>query len=215
MLEKLVLRLSPTGENILEKIKKGKIMTTSVINPQSLIPALFPERSLARDAVLVIGGSLVLAALSQVSIGAPVPMTLQTLGVLLIPLAFGFRLGSLAVAVYLLEGVLGLPVFAGFKSFWTGGAFGVTSGYLLGFMLAALALGWFADKGWTKNILLIVVAMFVATVLIYIPGVLWLEKFFPGHGIDYGLTPFLIADAIKAAIAAVLLPSVWALINRK
>ena len=189
-------------------------MTTS-LKPQSLIPALLPERSLARDAALVIGGSLLIAALGQVSIGAPVPMTLQTLGILLIPLAFGFRLGSLAVVAYLLEGVLGLPVFAGFKSFWTGGAFGATSGYLLGFMLAALVLGWFADKGWTKNIFLIVAAMLIATVLIYIPGVLWLEKFFPGHGIDYGLTPFLISDVIKAAIAAVLLPSVWAFVNRK
>jgi biotin transport system substrate-specific component len=194
---------------------KGNTLTTSVLKPQSLIPALFPEQSLTRDIALILAGSFFIAALAQVSIGAPVPMTLQTLGVLLIPLAFGFRLGSLAVAAYLLEGVLGLPVFAGFKSFWTPSAFGPTSGYLLGFLIAALALGWFADKGWTKNILLIVAAMLIATILIYIPGVLWLEKFFPGKGIEYGLTPFLIGDAIKAAIAAVLLPSVWAFVNRK
>jgi biotin transport system substrate-specific component len=194
---------------------KGNTLTTSVLKPRSLIPALFPEQSLTRDIALILAGSLFIAALGQVSIGAPVPMTLQTLGVLLIPLAFGFRLGSLAVAAYLLEGVLGLPVFAGFKSFWTPNAFGPTSGYLLGFLFAALALGWFADKGWAKNVFLVAVAMLIATVLIYIPGVLWLEKFFPGHGIEYGLTPFLIGDAIKAAIAAVLLPSVWAFVNRK
>jgi biotin transport system substrate-specific component len=190
-------------------------MNTSVLKPQSLIPALFPEQSLARDVALILAGSLFIAALGQISIGAPVPMTLQTLGVLLIPLAFGFRLGLLAVVAYLLEGVLGLPVFAGFKNFWIPTAFGPTSGYLLGFMFAALALGWFADKGWAKNVFLLAVAMLVATILIYIPGVLWLEKFFPGHGIEYGLTPFLIGDAIKAAIAAVLLPSVWAFVNRK
>jgi biotin transport system substrate-specific component len=189
---------------------KGITLTTSVLKTQSLIPALFPDQSLTRDIALILAGSLLIAALGQVSIGAPVPMTL-----LLIPLAFGFRLGTLAIAAYLLEGVLGLPVFAGFKSFWTPSAFGPTSGYLLGFLFAALALGWFADKGWTKNIFLIVAAMLVATVLIYIPGVLWLEKFFPGKGIEYGLTPFLIGDAIKAAIAAVLLPSVWAFVNRK
>ena len=194
-------------------------MTPSATQP--LLPSLIPA-STTRDIALVVGGSLVVALFAQVTIPLPfVEITGQTLGVFLVALALGSKLGGAALILYLLEALVGLPVLAGFKNAWSvssaGGVpaiIGPTAGYLLGFVMAAFAVGWLADKGWTRNVLLVSTAMLIGTVLIYIPGLLWLSKFTGARTLEFGLIPFIPGDLIKAALAAVLLPSAWKLTKR-
>ena len=145
-------------------------MTPSATQP--LLPSLIPA-SLTRDIGLVIGGSVFIALLSQVQIPLqPVPITGQTLAVFLVALTLGWRLGGAAVGLYLLEGALGLPVFAGFSGGIAKFA-GPTGGFLIGFLVAALAIGWLAERGWTRNVLLTAAAMLIGTVLIYALGLAW------------------------------------------
>jgi biotin transport system substrate-specific component len=190
-------------------------MTTQPLQkPQAIIPTLVPNTGLARDAALVVGGSLFVAALAQVTIPLqPVPITGQTLGVFLVALALGARLGSLAIGLYLLEGALGLPVLAGFSGGWAKFA-GPTGGFLVGFLVAAGVVGWLADRGWTRNVLLVAAAMLLGTLVIYVPGLLWLSRFAGEKTLEFGLIPFIPGDAIKAVLAALLLPTAWKLTRR-
>jgi biotin transport system substrate-specific component len=187
----------------------------NTIQPDTLVTRLFPNSSLARDAMLVIGGSLFIAVMAQVSIPLqPVPITGQTLGIFLVALALGARLGGLAIAAYLLEGAVGLPVYAEFKgglSILTG----PTGGYLIGFLLAGIVVGFLADKGWTRNVLLVAAAMLIGTVLIYLPGLAWLSRFTGAKTLEFGLYPFILGDAIKALLAAGLLPTAWAIVGER
>lgn len=192
----------------------------TIAQPSTLIQKFFPTSSIPRDIFLVLSGSLLIALLAQVSIPLqPVPVTGQTLGVFLVALVLGARLGGLAVAAYILEAWAGLPVLAEFS----GGAakvFGATGGYIFGFLIAAVVVGFLADKGWTKSPLLVALAMLIGTTLIYIPGLIWLQHIVPALSslsslLSAGLTPFLLGDTIKAVLAAVLLPSAWALTGKR
>ena len=186
-------------------------MTPSATQP--LLPSLIPA-STTRDIGLVIGGSVFIALLSQAQIPLqPVPITGQTLAVFLVALALGWRLGGAAVGLYLLEGAIGLPVFAGFAGGMATFA-GPTGGFLIGFLVAALAVGWLAERGWTKNVLLTAAAMLIGTVLIYALGLGWLQQFTGAKTLELGLYPFIPGDLIKAVLAAVLLPSAWKLTKR-
>ena len=186
-------------------------MTPSATQP--LLPSLIPA-STTRDIGLVIGGSVFIALLSQAQIPLqPVPITGQTLAVFLVALALGWRLGGAAVGLYLLEGAIGLPVFAGFAGGMAKFA-GPTGGFLIGFLVAALAVGWLAERGWTRNVLLTAAAMLIGTVLIYALGLGWLQQFTGAKTLELGLYPFIPGDLIKAALAAVLLPSAWKLTKR-
>lgn len=160
---------------------------------------------------LVAGGSLVLALTAQVAVPlpwSPVPVTGQTFGVLLIGAALGSRLGLATVVAYLAEGAMGLPVFA------PGGAPGLarfagpTAGYLAGFALAAFVVGWLAERGWDRRPDRTVVAMVLGLAVIYAAGLLGLARFLPADRLlDAGLLPFLPGEALKVALAAVLLPA--------
>ena len=172
-------------------------MTTA---PTTLAP--LAGSNLARQALFAVAGSLFLAGLSQISIGAPVPMTLQTLGVFLIGATLGFRLATASVALYLVEGALGLPVFAGF----VGGAahlVGPTGGYLFGFLAAAALIGWAADRGLTRTWIGLGTVLLAGAAMIFALGWAWL-----GQVIGYdkafaaGVAPFVLGDLIKVAIAA-------------
>lgn len=198
------------------------------MNPTQSLPylplskSLFPARSLTRDVLLVLGGSLFLGLLSQAVIPLqPVPITLQTLGVLLVGAALGSRLGALAVVAYLVEGLV-LPVFAGGAT-WFHPRIAFTAGYLLAFPLAAYLVGYLVERyGTDRSPLKTFLAMLLASLLIYAVGVTWLGFALSGAGryggvwavLQAGMLPFLLGDLIKAAIAAALLPTAWRLIRR-
>jgi biotin transport system substrate-specific component len=170
-----------------------------------------------RDLVLIIIGSLFVALLARVEIplpGSPVPITGQTFGVLLAGAALGSKRGAASMALYLAEGALGLPFFAG-------GAHGMkivvgaTGGYLIGFIVAAYVIGLLAERGLERSVRTSFVPFLVGTVIIYICGVSWLAIVMGslGDALKFGLIPFLIGDAIKLIAAALALPAAWKLVR--
>ena len=168
-----------------------------------------------RAGLLALVGSLLVAVSAQVQVPMyPVPMTMQPFAVIMIGAAYGSRLGAATLLLYMAEGALGLPVFAGMK----GGAavlMGPTAGYIVGFVLAAGAVGWLAERGWDRNVFATIAAMTIGMALIYIPGVAWLAALIGAEkAIAAGMLPFLIGDAVKIALAAVVLPGAWWLIGR-
>lgn len=174
----------------------------------------------AKQAIMVILGIAVLALTAKVKVfmpGIPVPVTLTTFAVLTIGAGYGARLGALTIAGYLAVGALGFDVFAGSSAEKAGLVYmmGGTGGYLVGYMLAALALGVAARKGWDRSVGKMAVAMLIGNALIYIPGLLWLNGFAESWSqtLAWGITPFLVGDALKLALAALLLPAVWKLIG--
>lgn len=143
----------------------------------------------------------------------PVPMTLQTFAVLLIGMAFGWRLAGLTLIAYITEGVLGFPVFA------SGGGLaylaGPTAGYLFGFLEAAVLVGWLAEKGWDRSFIKTFAAAFIGCAVIYANGVPWLAMMIGSEkAITAGFVPFLLGDLIKAALATVTLPIAWRILNK-
>jgi biotin transport system substrate-specific component len=183
--------------------------------PRRIVLADLVPGSLVRDAVLVVVAAGFVGALAQVSIHlsfTPVPITGQTLGVLLAGSALGWRRAGAALALYAVAGVLGAPWFAGHASGYPGATFG----YILGFVLAAALCGRLAETGADRSVLKSVPAMAAAEVVIYTAGVSWLcVSLHLGirEGISLGLTPFLVGDAIKAALSALLLPGAWRLVG--
>ncbi|MCK0120792.1 MAG: biotin transporter BioY [Yoonia sp.] len=174
----------------------------------------------AKQAIMVILGVAVLALTAKMQFfipGNPVPVTLTTFAVLTIGAGYGARLGALTIAGYLALGAMGLDVFAGSSAEKAGLVYmmGGTGGYLVGYMLAALALGVAARKGWDRNVVTMGLAMLVGSALIYIPGLLWLHQFASGweQTLAWGITPFLIGDALKLALAALIVPALWKLIG--
>jgi biotin transport system substrate-specific component len=166
-----------------------------------------------RDLFLIIAGSLFTAALAQIEIPlpfTPVPITGQTFGVLLIGAMLGSKRGAASLALYLVEGALGLPVFAG-GAHGTRVIIGATGGYLVGFTIAAYVIGLLAERGLERNLRTSFIPFLVGTVIIYVAGVAWLsvvlESF--SRAVSLGLIPFLIGDAVKLCAAAIALPSAW------
>ena len=198
-------------------------MDKQTLRDSVLIEAFGPTEGAARlmkQAVMVILGIAVLAMTAKAKVflpGNPVPITLTTFGVLTIGAAYGARLGLLTIAGYLALGAIGMDVFAGSSAENKGLTYmmGGTGGYLVGYALAAMALGFAARKGWDRNVLLMAVAMLVGNALIYVPGLLWLHQFASGweQTLAWGITPFLIGDALKLALAALLVPALWKLIG--
>jgi biotin transport system substrate-specific component len=185
----------------------------------TLVASLWPassERKLTRNAVLAVLGSAFLALASQVSVPMmPVPMTLQTFAVLTLGMAFGWRLASATVVLYLLEALVGLPVLSGGK-FGPLALFGTTGGYLIGFVFAAGLVGWLAEKGWDRGPLTTAFAMLLGNVVIYIPGLLWLGTVvgWDKPVLAWGLTPFIVGDLVKLALATAILPVAWQVIRK-
>jgi biotin transport system substrate-specific component len=165
-------------------------------------------------AVLAIAGSALMAVSAKIQVPMwPVPMTMQTFAVLVIAMSFGFRLGAATLLLYLAEGAVGLPVFAsGAGLVYLAGP---TGGYLVGFFVAAALVGWLAEKGWDRTVLLTLVAMALGTAVIFGLGVSWLAIFLgdAGKAIASGLTPFLVGAAVKIVLAAAVLPVAWRLLS--
>jgi biotin transport system substrate-specific component len=170
-----------------------------------------------RDVLLVAGAAGFVGALAQISIHlsfTPVPITGQTLGVLLAGTALGWRRAAAAMALYAAAGVAGVPWFAGATSGYVGASFG----YIVGFFFAAAACGYLAERGVDRSVLGSVPAMIVGEIIIYAFGVTWLAfdlHLGRGAALADGFTPFVAGDAIKAAIAAGLLPVAWQLAGRR
>ena len=187
----------------------------------ALVPTLL-ERHLPRldgrlrDLLLVFGGSLFVAGMAQVRIPlpfTPVPLTGQTFAVLLVGAALGARRGAASLLLYLLQGLLGLPVFSG----GTAGLavlLGPTGGYLVGFVAAAWLVGMLARRGMDRRIPTALLAFLAGELVIYLFGVCWLSAFlgFP-RAIAAGLLPFLVGDALKLIAAALALPAAWKLVK--
>ena len=174
-----------------------------------------------KRSLLVVVGVLVLAVAAKIKIlvpPSPVPVTMGTFAVLTIGAAYGPRLGLATILGYLLIGALGFDVFAGTSAEKAGLTYmmGGTGGYLVGYVLATLALGAFARWGWDKNVILMGLGLLIGNALIYVPGLLWLNGFAESWAqtLSWGITPFLIGDAMKLLLAALLIPAVWALVGR-
>jgi biotin transport system substrate-specific component len=163
-----------------------------------------------RSVILIALGTALLALSAKVNLPLPyVPMTLQTLVVLMIGAAYGWRLGTATLLAYLAEGAIGLPVFAG----PVGGLaplVGPTAGYLFGFVGAAFVTGWLAERGWDRSVLLLFVAMALGHLLILAAGFGWLA-FGVKLGVQkawlVGIAPFIAASLIKNALGAALVPA--------
>lgn len=187
---------------------------------EKLVSRSGAKQSLLAGASLIVLGSLIVAAAAQLSIPLqPVPITGQTLAVLLVGMVLGSRRGALALLAYLAEGIAGLPVFAEGK-FGLATVLGPTGGYLVGFVAAAFVVGWLAERGWDRNLFTTLAAMVAGNVVIYAFGLAWLSTFpfvngFLGEAglFTLGMTPFLFGDIMKAALAALLLPVTWKLIQ--
>ncbi len=175
----------------------------------TLADAVLPRGRALRDALLVVGFAALLALSSQVSIplpGTPVPLTLQTLAVLLTGMVLGSRRGPAAVLAWLSAGLLGLPVLAT-------GAF--TGGFLAGFVAASFLVGLLAERRWDRRPLTTVAAMALGSLVIYACGAAWLAVFFGAKAaIVQGVLPFLAGDAIKIAAATAALPLAWSRLGR-
>jgi biotin transport system substrate-specific component len=187
-----------------------------------LVPIRIGERLNARvrDIVLVLTGALFIYLTARIAIpvpGSPVPITGQTFGILLVGGALGFRRGFMAILLYVLLGVVGLPFFAegkgGLAVIW-----GTNGGYLVGFIVAGAVVGRLAELGWDRKIGGALGAMLVGSAIIYAIGLPWLAvvaHLSPADTIAKGLTPFLIGDALKLLLAAILFPTTWWIVGRR
>ena len=168
--------------------------------------------------LLALVGTLALTVSAKTQIPFwPIPMTMQTFVVLVIGMAYGSRLGVVTVALYLLEGALGMPVFAGTPEKGVGIAYmmGPTGGYLLGFVVAAWACGWMAERGFDRSPLKSLVAMSVGHALIFVFGVVWLAQLMGFEkAVMVGVVPFWAATIAKTLLGVVALPMAWKLISR-
>jgi biotin transport system substrate-specific component len=195
----------------------------------ALAPSLISTRSsrTLQEVLLVLAGTAVLYASAKISVPFyPVPMTLQTLAVMAIAAAYGMRLGTLTVLAYLAEGAVGIPVFTSTPPAIPGLVYflGPTGGFLAGFVLLALIVGYVADRGWDRSFVRLFAAMIVADVVVFALGFTWLAKFaHAGQHIGigfasawaHGVVPFLLGDLLKIALAAAAVPAAWGLFGAK
>ena len=173
-------------------------------------------RNWVRDLVLVLIGSIMIAVSAQVVIRlpfSPVPITGQTFAILLVGFLFGRRLAVFTTIAYLLEGILGLPVFAGGGA-GIGWLLGPSGGYLLGFVAASGVVGYLSDQGKDRKFFAILSAFALGQMVIYLFGVSWLTVFTGwASAVQTGILPFLIGDLIKALLAGGVLLGGWKLLD--
>ncbi len=196
----------------------------AVMSRQVLAEAFGPSQGTAlrvKQAVLVVAGIAVLALAAKIKLmvpPSPVPVNMGTFAVLTIAAAYGPRLGLTTILGYMLVGALGFDVFAGSSAekFGIEYMMGGTGGYLAGYVLATLALGALARRGWDRSVPWMAGAMLIGNALIYVPGLLWLGQLYGWDKpiLAWGLTPFVIGDALKLALAALVLPGVWKLVGK-
>jgi biotin transport system substrate-specific component len=186
-----------------------KNTVVDIFRPDEKISAFF------YDAVAIICGSLILGFSAQVKVYlpiSPVPITGQTFAVLMLAAMLGSRLGVLTILAYLIEGILGLPVFAG--GIGLAILIGPTGGFLVGFILAAYVVGRLAEMGWDRRIITTIAAMLAGEIVLYTFGVCWLAIMTNIRAaLVIGLYPFIVGDLLKVVLAAAVLPAGWKLLN--
>ena len=186
----------------------------------TLRTAVFPRSTLFANVAFVFSGVAFLSLLAQIAIpvpGSPVPVTGQTLGVLLLATSYGATLGTSTFLMYLLVGALGAPVFA------NGGSgidriFGATGGYLLGMLLTSALLGFLGGRKWDQKFKTALPAMLLGNVITFSLGLLWLHQYTGkdwAWTISAGFTPFILGEILKIAIAGTSLPLIWQFVQRK
>lgn len=191
-------------------------MTHPVSRPAPLALALLGDDSALRKLMLVVCGALLVAASAQVSVPMwPVPMTLQTLAISVIGLTMGARLAAATLAVYLVQGAMGLPVFAGGAA-GVHHLFGPTGGFLAGFVAMAWLTGFLAERGFGRGLGRLFVAAFVPALLLFVPGVLWLWAVTPldlERAVMAGAVPFQLGGLVKSALAALIVAGGWKMLR--
>ncbi len=197
--------------------------TATTASAGTLAHQVVPQRGLLKHAwlratLLILGGSLFVALCAQIRIPlpfTPVPLTLQTLVILLTASLLGSRQGMLSMLLYLLLGAVGLPFFSGGQ----GGIQvlqGATAGYLAAAPLAALLVGYFAECGWDRRIATAALAMLLGNLLIYALGVAWLATFVGFQAaLVQGFLPFILGDLLKIGVACLVLPGAWLLLGTR
>ncbi len=186
---------------------QNSLITTYIdgLRPKRLSPSLYSVYS-------VVVGSIIIAACAQIALPlpfTPVPITGQSFAVILISILLGSKRGAATAVLYLTEGAVGLPFFAGASS-GVGLFLGPTGGYLFGFIFAAYTAGLLAEYKWDRSVGKAAAAMFFSSLIVLLHGTLWLS-FFTGMGkaFQLGFLPFLPGDVIKTSIGAILLPFCW------
>lgn len=207
---------------------------------RTLAVAVWPEsvNRAVQAVVLVLAGTAILAISAKIKVWQePVPITLQTFAVMAMAAAYGSRLAVATVIAYLIEGALGLPVFANTPPAVAGPAYflGTTGGFLVGFVALAWIVGTAAERGWDRSIPKLFAAMIVADVVVFSAGFAWLAwgatlspglikllsvpEDTRGTGVAFawaqGVVPFLLADLLKIALAALVVPAAWGLVGKK
>ena len=173
------------------------------------------EKETLKNILLVLGGVAFLSLMSQVIIPlpfTPVPISLGTFGVALMALLYGRKLGTATILSYVVAGSLGAPIFAGFKA---GSLFSPTGGYILGYIVATIILGYLSDKGVTKSYIKTFLSLLLSSAIILTLGSIVLSIFVPGkNAFMIGVLPFLPGDAIKSTTITLLLPTLWKVIGK-
>ena len=173
------------------------------------------EKETFKNILLVLGGVAFLSIMSQVLIPlpyTPVPISLGTFGVTLMALLYGRKLGTATILSYVAAGSLGAPLFAGGKA---GSLFSPTGGYILGYIVATIILGYLADRGVTKSYVKTILSLILSSAIILTLGSLVLSLFVPGkNAFMIGVLPFLPGDALKSTTTTLLLPTLWKFIPR-
>lgn len=184
-------------------------MAATMTTPNTVLSTVLPKEGTARaiaNVIAVIAGSLLLWAAAKIQVPFwPVPMTLTTMVIMLIGAAYGWKLGLATVALYLLEGAAGLPVFSGTPERGLGLAYmmGPTGGYLVGYLAAVAIVGWFAERGFDRSAVKLFGVMLVADVVVLALGFAWLASLIGAEAAwTGGVVPFLLGDLLKVAIAA-------------
>ena len=178
------------------------------------------QSQIIRNTILAVVGTALLALSAKINVPFyPVPMTMQTFVVLTLGMAYGWRLGGATLALYLIEGAVGLPVFAGTPEKGIGIAYmmGSTGGYLVGFVLAAMLCGYLAERGWDRNVFTTAFAMVLGNIVIFALGLFWLGTLFGWDKpiLEWGLIPFIPGGIAKTALAACVLPLCWQIIKKR
>jgi len=193
---------------------------SSLASPSTLVGLLWPSRddnrfAAIRAILLVLLGTALLTLSAKVQVPfIPVPMTLQTLVVLVIGATYGLRLGGAAVALYIAQGAMGMPVFAGPVA---GAAYlaGPTGGFIFGFLAAALVMGFMAERGWDRSLARVTVMMVIGHAVIFAFGLSWLSALMPlGKAWAVGAAPFLAATILKTALAVAMMQAAWTFARR-